>query len=116
MKRDNAYLQHMLDATSNMEKFMEGVTKEEFLKNVEKQYAVLRGFEIIGEAAKNVSRALKKKYPYIPWREITGMRNKLIHQYFGVNLDLVWETVKTKLPELKNRISIMLKETKESIN
>lgn len=112
MKRDKAYLQHILDAISNMEKFIEGVTKEDFLHNVEKQYAVLRGLEIIGEAAKNISRELKKKYPHVPWKEIAGMRDKLIHQYFGVNLDLVWETLKTKLPELKNQILIMLKETR----
>jgi len=112
MKRDNAYLQHILDAISNIEKFIEGITKEEFTKNLEKQYAVLRGLEIIGEAAKNLSRELKRKYPHIPWKEIAGMRDKLIHQYFGVNLDLVWETVKTKLPELKNQISIILKENK----
>ncbi len=112
MKRDNAYLQHILDAISNIEKFIKGLTKEDFLDNVEKQYAVLRGLEIIGEAAKNISRELKKKYPHIPWREIAGMRDKLIHQYFGVNLDLVWETVKTKLPELKDQISTVLKETK----
>ena len=112
MKRDNAYLQHILDAISNIEKFIEGITKEEFTRNLEKQYAVLRGLEIIGEAAKNLSRELKRKYPHIPWKEIAGMRDKLIHQYFGVNLDLVWETVKTKLPELKNQISIILKENK----
>jgi len=86
-----------------IEKFIEGVNKENFLGNVEKQYAVLRGLEIIGEATKNLSEELKKKHPDIPWKEIAGMRDKLIHQYFGVNLDLVWETIKTELPELKNR-------------
>ncbi len=112
MKRDKAYLQHILDAISNIEKFIEGVTKEEFLDNVEKQYAVLRGLEIVGEAAKNISRELKKKYTHVPWKEVAGMRDKLVHQYFGVNLDLVWETLKTKLPELKNQILTMLKENK----
>ena len=114
MKRDKAYLRHILDAISNMEKFIEGVNKENFLGNVEKQYAVLRGLEIIGEATKNLSEELKKKHPNIPWKEIAGMRDKLIHQYFGVNLDLVWETIKTKLPELKNQISRILKEIEET--
>jgi len=110
MKRDKAYLKHILDAISNIEKFIEGIEKEDFLSNVEKQYAVLRGLEIIGEATKNLSEKLKAKYPQIPWKEIVGMRDKLIHQYFGVNLDLVWETIKTKLPELKNQILRILKE------
>ena len=114
MKRDKAYLKHILDAISNIEKFIEGVNKENFLSNVEKQYAVLRGLEIIGEATKNLSEELKKKHPNIPWKEIAGMRDKLIHQYFGVNLDLVWETIKTELPELKNQISRILKEIEET--
>ncbi len=113
MKRDKAYLKHILDAISNIEKFIEGVNKENFLGNIEKQYAVLRGLEIIGEATKNLSEELKKKHPNIQWKEIAGMRDKLIHQYFGVNLDLVWETIKTKLPELKTQISEILKEIKE---
>jgi len=110
MKRDKACLKHVLDAISNIEKFIEGIEKEDFLSNVEKQYAVLRGLEIIGEAVKNLSDELKAKHPQIPWKEIAGMRDKLIHQYFGVNLDLVWETIKTKLPELKTQISRILKE------
>lgn len=114
MKRDRAYLKHILDAISNIEKFLENVDKENFLRNVEKQYAVLRGLEIIGEATKNLSEEIKKKNPRIPWKEIAGMRDKLIHQYFGVDLDLVWETVRTKLPELKDQILRMLKEVEES--
>ena len=76
MKRDKAYLKHILDAISNTEKFVEGVNKENFLGNVEKQYAVLRGLEIIGEATKNLSEELKRKHPNIPWKEIAGIRDK----------------------------------------
>ncbi|MEM2865440.1 MAG: DUF86 domain-containing protein [Candidatus Bathyarchaeia archaeon] len=101
MRKDRAYLKHIIEAASNIEKFIEGVYKEDFLANVEKQYAVLRGLEIIGEATKNLSEGLKSKHPQIPWKEIAGMRDKLIHQYFGVDLDLVWETVRMKLPEFK---------------
>jgi len=110
MRRDRAYLKHILEATSNIEKFVEGLTKEGFFENVEKQYAVLRGLEIIGEATKNLSRDLKAKYRGIPWREVAGMRDKLIHQYFGVNLELVWVTIKDKLPEFKKQILKILKE------
>ena len=113
MKRDKVYLKHILDAISNIEKFMKGVSKEAFSSNIEKQYAVLRGLEIIGEATKSLSEELKTKYPQVPWKEIAGMRDKLIHQYFGVDLELVWETIRKDLPKLKNPIIRILKEIEE---
>jgi len=113
MKKDKAYLQHILETISDIEKFIENVPEEEFYKNKEKQYAVLRALEIIGEATKNLSKELKAKYPKIPWRDIAGMRNKLIHEYFGVKLELVWQTVEDRLPKLKKQISKILKEINE---
>jgi uncharacterized protein with HEPN domain len=86
------------------------LTKEGFFKNIEKQYAVLRGLEIIGEATKNLSKELRAKHHEVPWKDITGMRDKLIHEYFGVNLELVWVTIKNELPEFKKQILKMLKE------
>ncbi|MEM3061811.1 MAG: DUF86 domain-containing protein [Candidatus Bathyarchaeia archaeon] len=112
MKKDEACLKHILDAISKVEKFTEGVTKEGFFENVEKQYAVLRALEIIGEATKNLSRELKAKHRQVPWKDIAGMRDKLIHEYFGVNLELVWGTLKDKLPELKKQIYMILEGTK----
>ena len=114
MKKDKAYLKHILDAISDIEKFTEGITKEGFWGNKEKQYAVLRALEIIGEATKNLSRELKTKHREVPWGDITGMRDKLIHEYFGVKLELVWETIKKKLPELQKQISKILKEINTS--
>jgi len=110
MRKDKAYLQDITEAISDIERFLEGITQEEFSKNKEKQYAILKALEIIGEAAKNLSKELKARHGEIPWRDIAGMRDKLIHAYFGVKLELVWETVHRKLPELKNQISNILKE------
>jgi uncharacterized protein with HEPN domain len=110
MKNDKVYLKHILDAISDIEKFMQGITEEEFCKNREKQYAVLRALEIIGEASKNLSSELRAKCPDIDWKNIAGMRDKLIHAYFGVNLPLVWETVQNDLPQLKKQAQKMLKD------
>lgn len=108
MKKDEAYLTHILDAISDIEKFMEGVSEGEFFGNKEKQYAVLRALEIIGEATKNLSMELKTKNSSVDWKNIAGMRDKLIHAYFGVNLPLIWETIKKNLPELKKQVHNIL--------
>jgi uncharacterized protein with HEPN domain len=84
--------------------FITNINEAEFYKNKEKKYAVVRALEIIGEAAKNLSKELRAKHKEIPWKEIAGMRDKLIHWYFGIKWELVWETVKNKIPELKNQL------------
>lgn len=104
MKDDSVYLKHILDTISDIEHFTQGVSEEDFLSNKEKQFAVLRGLEIIGEATKSISRELKKSCPDINWKDVAGMRDKLIHVYFGVNLSLVWKTVKEDLPKLKKQV------------
>ena len=90
MKKDNAYLKDMLDAISDIELFTANITDAEFYKNKEKKYAVVRALEITGEAAKNVSKELRTKHKEIPWKDIVGMRDKLIHWYFGIKWELVW--------------------------
>jgi uncharacterized protein with HEPN domain len=112
MRKDKAYLQDILDAIGDIEKFLEKVTEEEFYRNKEKQYAVLRALEIIGEATKNLSKEIRAKYRAIPWKDIAGMRDKLIQMYFAVKVELVWETVKNKVPELKGQIEDILKENR----
>jgi len=98
------FIEDILENISNIELFMHGVDKEKFLKNEEKQYAVIRALEIIGEAVKNIPEDFRKKYSTTPWREIAGFRDVLIHSYFGVNLDRVWKIVKDDIPMLRNKI------------
>jgi uncharacterized protein with HEPN domain len=102
MKKDNAYLKDMLDAISDIELFIANITEAEFHKNKEKKYAVVRALEITGEAAKNVSKELRAKHKEIPWKDIAGMRDKLIHWYFGIKWELVWETIKNKMTFLNS--------------
>ncbi len=105
MKKDKIYLDHIRDAISDIEKFTRGLSLKDFLKKKEKQYAVVKALEIIGEEAKKVSKEMKSRHPEIPWKKMAGMRDKLSHDYFNVNLELVFETATTHIPELKKQIS-----------
>ncbi len=109
-KTDKEFLLDIQEAIRRIEIYIKGLNYQDFLQKIETQDAVLRNLEIIGEAVKNISLDLKKKYKNIQWKEIAGMRDKIIHFYFGVNLDIVWQTIKDKLPELKEKIENILKE------
>lgn len=88
------YFNDMLDSASKAVEFTEGISFNSFMKDEKTQFAVIRAIEIVGEASKKIPRSLKNKYPDIPWREIGGMRDKLIHDYFGVNSKIVWNMSK----------------------
>ncbi|MBI2100809.1 MAG: DUF86 domain-containing protein [Candidatus Vogelbacteria bacterium] len=111
MKRDEVYLKHILDAIKSIEQYLDLIKNhDQFLSKENKMIrdAVVRQLEIIGEAAKNLSEKIKEKENTLPWKEIAGMRDKLIHEYFEVDLEIVWSTVKDDLPPLKNFIEKML--------
>lgn len=108
-KTDDAFLNHIIDAIENIDHFVEEIEERNFLHDALVQSAVIRQLEIIGEAVKNLSPALKRKKPEIPWQDIAGLRDKLIHVYFGVDLDLVWKIIQKDLPVLKHQIQKILK-------
>ncbi|MFH1258622.1 MAG: DUF86 domain-containing protein [Elusimicrobiota bacterium] len=76
-------------------------------------FAVIRALEIIGEAVKNIPESIRKKYAGIPWKSMAGMRDKLIHEYFGAKLDVVWDTAKNEIPSLKHKFQTILKDRKK---
>lgn len=108
-KDPQVFLKHILESIEWIEKETTVISKDEFIKTVPTQDIVIRRLEIIGEAVKNLPGDFKKKYPDIPWQKISGLRDKLIHGYFGIDLELVWEIIKKDLPLFKTQIQDMLR-------
>lgn len=108
-KNPKIFLEDILESIGRIEQYAKGKTKDEFLDDYEKQDAIMKRLEVIGEAVKNIPTGVKKKYPGIPWRDMAGMRDILIHEYFGVLMERVWDTAKNDIPKLKKQISELLK-------
>jgi len=108
---DPAYLHHILDAIVHIEDFSKGITSASDLNDHPLERAgIERMLTIIGEAAKNLSPSLRKEYPDIPWKATAGMRDKIMHHYFGVDYEAVFETIRVDLPVLKQGIRAILSE------
>jgi uncharacterized protein with HEPN domain len=102
------YLKDILNSIDDIENFIGSMSFEEFKKDRKTINAVVRSIEVIGEAAKNIPRALKDKYKGVPWKKMAGMRDKLIHEYFGIDVEILWKTVKEDIPPLKEPIQKIL--------
>ena len=95
------YFQDILDSIIDTDDFVKGITFESFLSDKKSINAVIRSIEVIGEAAKKIPHTMRKDFPDIPWKKMAGMRDKLIHEYFGVDLEIIWEVIKKDLPSIK---------------
>lgn len=107
------YLKDIEEAIELAIEFTKGMNFEDFIQDKKTIFAVARAIQIIGEAVKKIPNSIKEKYPHIPWQDMAKMRDKVIHQYFAVKLDIVWNTIKQDLPLLKTLISSLLADFKE---
>jgi uncharacterized protein with HEPN domain len=107
VKDDRVYLLHVQDAIRRIQSYVTG-GRQEFRSDTKTQDAVVRNLEVIGEAVKQLSQATRDAHPTVPWKQIAGMRDKMIHEYFGVNLDLVWDAVVRDLPKLLAEVDAIL--------
>ncbi len=103
----------ILEAIQRISRYLGGLSYDDFLKDIKTQDAVIRNIEIIGEAAKGATEELRTKHPDIPWKSMAGMRDRLIHHYFGVNLDIVWQVISEELPPLAPELGQISKEAED---
>jgi uncharacterized protein with HEPN domain len=115
MPRDyKVYLEDMLEAIANVEEYVGGMPRQDFERDKKTLHAVVRNLEVIGEAVKGVPSDVLDRHPQIPWQRIAGLRDILIHHYFGIDIDIVWDIVQNKLPELKEQVQAIPKQASEN--
>jgi uncharacterized protein with HEPN domain len=108
MRREELYLRDIVDASDAIQRFVEEVDEQDFIADEMLQSAVLQKLMIIGEAAARISESIRKQYPEIPWTDIVGFRNIVVHVYFAVDWSIVWTTATKDVPELKQQITSIL--------
>lgn len=110
MRDYTLYLKDILAAIDSIEGFVEGMDLETFQVDDKTASAVIRKLEVIGEAVKRIPEEMRREHSHLPWKEMAGMRDKLIHFYFGIDYLLVWRTIKERLPQVKQEIQKILQE------
>lgn len=116
-KKDSLiFLEHIIESINDIESFIKGVKKAEFFKDKKLQNALIRSIEVIGEAVKNISFSFRNKYLNIEWAKIAGMRDKLMHHYFGVNLETIWKVIEEDIPKLKKDIENILDKERKKLS
>lgn len=113
-RTDREFLSDIREAIHRVIAYVTGMTYEAFVADTKTQDAVIRNLEILGEATKNLSEQLRTKYPSIPWKSMAGARDRLVHHYFGVNLDIVWQIVTIELPQVASQLQIIEEDEGES--
>ncbi len=103
------FLKDIISAIDSIEKFVEGMSFDDFLSDDKTSSAVIRKFEVIGEATKHIPDRLSYRHQDVPWKRMAGMRDRLIHGYFGIDFKLLWDTIKIEIPQLKTKLQEILK-------
>ncbi len=109
-RNELVFFEDILECIQKIKEYTQKASEREFEKNTEKQDAVIRRIELIGEAVKSISEETRRNYPDIPWREIAGMRDIVIHEYFGVSVGLIWRVARRDIPVLEEQIRKIIKD------
>ena len=111
MKKDpKVFLKHIIDSIENIDNYTKGKSESQFLNSEETQDAVMRRLAVIGEAAKNLPSSLREKNKTVNWKAIIGLKNVIVHEYFGVDMKIIWNIVKKDMPDLKSAVTSILEE------